>query len=256
MQPPTLDHLRPEISSGWPAWPVREVRALMRQQKGRTRIAFMGRLKVMPKDSMTMRVPFWAVTIVIMSTYSSVLARAQLTDAPERAAILNGLAPDRAGRISGASVDGRGIEIAPSDVDVTKGPRESLVAGPAAAALAPPQAGSIDAQELASEIAERFQPLAGCRIDVARRRRVSIGAIAADRLTLRWTITERGQVASPEAVGTTAVDDAVLDCVKREMKAWTFSSPSGGPLPVERLFRFRPVLSPGDPPRDREPPPR
>ncbi len=211
----------------------------------------MGKFELMLMDSPTMRVPFW-VTILIVSIYSSALARAQLTDAPERAAILNGLAPERPGRVAGASVDGRGIEIAPSDVDVTRGQRESQVAGPAAAALAPPPAGSVDAQELASEIAKRFHPLEGCRTDVARRRRVSTRDIEADRLTLRWTITERGQVTSTEVVGTTAVDDAVLDCVKREMKTWTFSPPSGGPLPVERLFRFRPVAPLGD----RDPPPR
>jgi hypothetical protein len=210
----------------------------------------MDRLKVMPMDSTMMRVPLWVVTILTVSTYSTVLARAQTTDVPERAAILNGLAPDRTGRVAGPSLDGRGIEIAPSAVDVSRGPRESQVAGPAAAALAPPPAGSIDAQELASEIAERFEPLQGCRIDAARRRRVPIGDIEADRLTLRWTITESGQVASAEAVGTTAIDAAVLDCVKREMKAWTFARPSGGPLPVERLFRFRRL------PRGLEPLPR
>jgi hypothetical protein len=202
-------------------------------------MAFMGRLKVMPMDRTMMRVPLWVVTISIVSTCSSVLARAQLTDAPERAAILNGFAPDRTGRVAGPSLDGTGIEIAPSVVDVSRGPRESQVAGPAAAALAPPPAGSIDAQELASEIAERFEPLQGCRIDVARRRRVPIRDVEADRLTLRWTITDKGQVTSAEAVGTTAIDALVLDCVKREMKTWTFSRPSGGSLPVERLFRFR-----------------
>jgi len=188
--------------------------------------------------------PFWAVTIMIGSTCSPVLARAQRADAPERAAILNGLAPDRGGRVGGTSVDGRGIEIAPSDVDVSGGPRESQVAGPAAAALAPPPAGSIDAQELAAEIAGRFQPLEGCRTDVARRRRVSVRDIEADRLTLRWTITARGAVTSAEVVGTTAVDASVLDCVKREMKAWTFTRPVGGPLPVERPFRFKPLPPP------------
>ena len=206
----------------------------------------------MPLAKTTLRVPLWAVTMSIVSTYSAVLARAQLTDTPARTNILNGLAPDRTGRVGGASVDGRGTEIAPSDVDVTKGPRESQVAGPAAAALAPAPAGVIDADELASEIAKRFEGLEGCRMDVARRRRVSLGDIEADRLTLRWTITRTGQVTAAEVVGTTAVDAAVLDCVKREMRAWAFSPPSGGPLPVERVFSFRPA----QPPRGLGPRPR
>jgi len=206
----------------------------------------------MPMAKTTLRVPLWAVTMSIVSTYSAVLARAQLTDTPARTNSLNGLAPDRTGRVGGASVDGRGTEIAPSDVDVTKGPRESRVAGPAAAALAPAPAGVIDADELASEIAKRFEGLEGCRTDVARRRRVSIRDIEADRLTLRWTITRTGQVTAAEVVGTTAVDAAVLDCVKREMKVWAFSAPSGGPLPVERVFSFRPA----PPPRGLGPRPR
>ena len=125
----------------------------------------------MPMAKTTLRVPLWAVAMSIVSTYSAVLARAQLTDTPARTNILNGLAPDRKGRVGGASVDGRGTEIAPSEVDVTKGPRESQVAGPAAAALAPAPAGVIDADELASEVAKRFEGLEGCRMDVARRRR-------------------------------------------------------------------------------------
>jgi hypothetical protein len=180
----------------------------------------------------------WVGTIGIMALGVLSVAGAQSTGPPEEAHILNGLTPERAGRIAGASLDATGLEITPSAVDITRGPREAEVAGPAAKALAPRPAGTIEEDQLNSEIAARFETLEGCRIDVARRRHVAMGDIEADRLTLRWTIDEAGAVTAATAVGTTAIDAIVLDCVKRAMTGWTFSRPSGGPLPVERVYEF------------------
>jgi len=149
---------------------------------------------------------------------------------------LNGLDPDRAGRIANVPVAHAGASIAPA---ILRQRQEEPVTPAATVALAPPPPGVIDGKRLDSEIAARFEPLEQCRIDVARGKQLRADAVAADRLTLRWTIELTGKVHAPEVVGTTAVDADVLDCVKHQMSGWTFSHPSGGPLPVEREFIFR-----------------
>jgi hypothetical protein len=138
-------------------------------------------------------------------------------------------------------LDRNGTEIAPPRLVPNKARPEAQVAGPAARALAAAPEGSIDRRELAWEIATRFEALQDCRVEVARRRQVPLGAVQADRLSLRWTILETGQTTGATAVGTTAIDADVLDCVKKQMLGWTFSAPSGGPLAVERVFEFRPA---------------
>jgi hypothetical protein len=178
---------------------------------------------------MRVKVALWLASIVSVSAYSAVLA-----GAPD--AGLNGLDADRLGRIAGTPVSGTGTVIAPAAIRERS---ETPVAGAATAALAPRPPGVIGEDLLAAEIATKFEPLAVCRIDVARGKQVRTRDVEADRLTLRWTIQPTGQVAAAEVVGTTAVDAGVLDCVKRQMNEWTFSSPSGGPLPVERVLRFR-----------------
>jgi len=179
----------------------------------------------------------WVGTMVSASVFSSVLARAQ--DAG-----LNGLDADRMGRIAGTAVNGTGTVIAPA---VLRQRRESPVTPAAHVALAPPPPGIIAEELLAEEIAAKFEPLEVCRIDVARGKQVRARDVAADPLILRWTIQPTGRVTAAEVVATTAVDAEVLDCVKRRMNEWTFSRPSGGPLPVERVLRFRsapPLLLP------------
>jgi hypothetical protein len=170
-------------------------------------------------------------TILSMSTYPSLLAAAEAFG-------LNGLDVGT-GRIAGASVDGTGTAIVPLVAHTQR--HESSVKPAAAVALAPPPAGFIPAKVLDAEISTRFEALEQCRIDVARRKRVQMSSIEADRVTLRWTILRTGQAVATEAVATTPIDADVLDCVKREMNAWMFSRPSGGPLPIERFFRFRSV---------------
>ena len=39
-------------------------------------------------------------------------------------------------------------------------------------------------------------------------------------------------------VATSAADGKIMDCVKRQMSQWRFSFPDGGPVRVERPFRF------------------
>jgi hypothetical protein len=176
-----------------------------------------------------MKVALGIGTIVSLSAYPSFLARAQDSG-------LNGLDADRMGRIAGMSVNGTGTVIAPAAVRQRS---ESPVAPAAIVALAPPPPGVIPEKLLAAEIATKFEPLDVCRIDVARGKQVRTRDVEAHRLTLRWTIQPTGRVTAAEVVATTAVDAEVLDCVKRRMTGWTFSRPSGGPLPVEHVLEFR-----------------
>jgi hypothetical protein len=175
------------------------------------------------------KIAIWVGAMASVAAGCSLRAHAQ-------SAGLNGLDPDRTGRIANVPVAREGTSIAPA---VLRQSREAPVTPAATVALAPPPPGVIDGKLLDSEIAARFEPLEQCRIDVARGKQLRAEQVAADRLTLRWTIELTGKVHAPEVVGTTAVDADVLDCVKRQMSGWTFSRPSGGPLPVERAFTFR-----------------
>jgi hypothetical protein len=188
-----------------------------------------------------MKLALWLGTVVSVSACSSVLAHAQTSG-------LNGLDPDRTGRIANVPVAHQGATIAPA---VLRQSQEAPVAPAATVALAPPPPGVIDDKLLDGEIATRFEPLALCRIDVARSKQLRAEEVEADRLTLRWTIEPTGKVSAAEVIGTTAVDADVLDCVKHQMTAWTFSRPSGGPLPVERAFRFRSAQLPASLPAAR-----
>jgi predicted aconitase with swiveling domain len=176
-----------------------------------------------------MKIGLWIGTIISVSAYSSVLAHAQTSG-------LNGLDPNRTGRIATVPVAHEGATIAPA---VLRQSQEAPVAPAAIVALAPPAPGVIDDKLLAGEIATRFEPLALCRIDVARSKQVRVEEVAADRLTLRWTIDPNGKATTTQVVATTPVDADVLHCVKQQMLGWTFSRPSGGPLPVERVYQFR-----------------
>jgi hypothetical protein len=182
-------------------------------------------------DKTRMKVAIWAgwVTVVAVAAGTSVVAHAEGTG-------LNGLDPDRTGRIANAPVEHDGTVIRPA---VLRQSREAPVTPAATVALAPHPPGVIDDKLLAGEIATWFEPLALCRIDVARNKQLRAEDVEADRLTLRWTIEPTGKVTATEVVGTTAVDADVLHCVKQQMLGWTFSRPSGGPLPVERVYQFR-----------------
>jgi len=176
-----------------------------------------------------MKIAIWVGAVASVAACLSAAAYAQ-------SAGLNGLDADRAGRIANVPVAHEGTTIAPA---VLRQSHEAPVAPAAVVALAPPPPGVIDEKLLAGEIASRFQPLALCRVDVARGKQLRVDEVEADRLTLRWTIAPTGKVTATEVVATTAVDADVLHCVKHRMTTWTFSRPSGGPLPVEREFSFR-----------------
>jgi hypothetical protein len=80
--------------------------------------------------------------------------------------------------------------------------------------------------------------LAQCRIEVARRRRVAPSRVAAESVTLRWTIDRAGRVHDAEAVSAEHTDLEVAACAKRVMSEWTFSKRAEGPVTVEWKFEF------------------
>ena len=98
--------------------------------------------------------------------------------------------------------------------------------------------GVINQRVLDKEIAERFAEISTCRVDVARGKQVMPSQVVADKLMLRWIIQPDGTTASTEVVAIAPVDLGIMDCAKRVMSQWTFTRPRGGPMPVERPFKF------------------
>ena len=98
--------------------------------------------------------------------------------------------------------------------------------------------GEIDPETLARELDSRLSTLPDCVIEAARQERVPLRGINADTLILRFCIGPAGDVGEVEVDASDATDPEVVGCVKAEMQTWMFTRPRGGPLPVERAFRF------------------
>jgi hypothetical protein len=86
----------------------------------------------------------------------------------------------------------------------------------------------------------RTEPyLERCRIEVARRRHVAPARVAAETVTLRWTVEPSGRVRDAEAVTAGNTDLEVAACAKRVITEWVFAKPTGGaPVTVEWTYRF------------------
>jgi hypothetical protein len=86
--------------------------------------------------------------------------------------------------------------------------------------------------------------LASCRVEVARRRRVPPGHVAAGTVTLRWTIQPDGHVRNAEAVAVVDTDLEVAACAKRVMTEWVFDRAKPGtdaaahPVTVQATYKF------------------
>ncbi len=172
------------------------------------------------------------------------VAHAQTAAAPRTSAArapepesLNGLAPGRSGRVASAAVVADRAPIAAGAIP-SNGPELSVTAAMAATAAAEP-AGRVNARLLDRDVTAKLASLNHCRTDVARRKRVPPALISADKLTLRWTIAGKGQVAAMDVVGSTPVDPDVLDCVKRDANGWLFAAPVGGDVRLNRALVFR-----------------
>ena len=105
--------------------------------------------------------------------------------------------------------------------------------------------GVIDQRVLDREVADHFTDIGGCRVEVARAKQIKPPQVVADQILLRWTIEPDGSIGATEIVAIAPVDLAIMDCAKRVMSQWTFSRPRGGPMAVERHFKF-PSSVPGE----------
>lgn len=120
-------------------------------------------------------------------------------------------------------------------------PKEKSIARAASSIDATPAArpeGVINQRVLDREIAEHFQDIAGCRVEVARTKQVTPAQIVADKILLRWIIQPDGSTGSTDVVAILPVDLGIMDCAKRAMSQWTFTRPRGGSMTVERHFTF------------------
>jgi hypothetical protein len=171
-------------------------------------------------------------------------ARADEQAPTSPAELLNGPSLHETGRIAAMTI--APLEAAPETLQPRpdtgdRGERSIQKVAAAVDKPLPPRAGTINPGTLEREIQERFAPLDDCRIDVARRQRVAPADVRADVLILRWTIRRNGEAGRTDVVAVSPTDLDVMDCVKAAMSTWTFTRPQGGPVPVEREFRFRPV---------------
>lgn len=81
-------------------------------------------------------------------------------------------------------------------------------------------------------------PVANCRIEVARRRRVAPAQISAGTVVLRFTIEPSGRVHDAEAVWAANTDLDVAACAKRVLSEWTFAKHAAGDIHVEHVYHL------------------
>ncbi len=170
------------------------------------------------------------------------VARGQSPAPPRSSAVgvadpetLTGLGSGRSGRVAAAAFAPDRAAIAGAPIPAA-GPELSVTA---AMAVSPDPIGRVNVDLLDRDITAKLASLGHCRTDAARRKRVPLGQIIVDTLTLRWTIAGKGQVALMEVVGSTPVDPDVLHCVKRDANRWLFTAPLGGEVRLNRALVFR-----------------
>jgi hypothetical protein len=141
------------------------------------------------------------------------------------------------GRVANTGVATPGIEIRDAHHDRTAAELPVDKAAPVERPTADAP-GRIDQAVLAQQIRSRFAALTECPVEISRHQHVTRASAASGRFTLRWTILPTGRVAETAIVATSPANDRVMDCVKRQMNAWSFTPPEGGSVRLERPFRF------------------
>jgi hypothetical protein len=89
-----------------------------------------------------------------------------------------------------------------------------------------------------AELRRTEERVAGCRIEVARRRQVAPTKVAAGSLRLRFVVEPNGRVHDAEAVAEKDTDHEVAACAKRILSDWAFGKHTGTAVVVERNYRF------------------
>jgi hypothetical protein len=182
----------------------------------------------------------WAILAIAMGAVVSTWAWADggLTglDAKLRATGRIGAPPrEPGGRIAAGLPDAGAPER-------TRDPRRALTRieadeGAAEASARPPQSTAADDEELRRTDAA----VADCRVEVARRRRLPPGKVAAGTEVVRFTIEKTGRVREAEALSAIHTDLEVAACAKRVLSDWTFAKRArDAEVVVERTYRFSP----------------
>jgi len=139
------------------------------------------------------------------------------------------------GRV-GALSPGSGAQIGASRIPDGQGLGNGPKVAPASAGgeehTAPRAA---DLSELDYRQTER--PVANCRIEVARRRRVVPDQVSAGTVVLRFTVEPSGRVRGAEAVWAANTDLEVAACAKRVLSEWTFAKHASGDIQAEHTYR-------------------
>ncbi len=141
------------------------------------------------------------------------------------------------GRVGTLSPRSGGPIVVPSNSD---GPAVGTTLQPAAPRVRNPEEPPPPRTEGLSELdyLHTEGPVANCRIEVARRRRVAPAQVAAGTVVLRFTVEPSGRVRDAEAVSAVNTDLDVAACAKRVVSEWTFAKHAAGDIKVERVYRL------------------
>ena len=82
-------------------------------------------------------------------------------------------------------------------------------------------------------------PVAACRVEVARRRQLSPGKLAAKEVVVHFTVLANGHVREAEAVSATGTDLEIAACAKRVVSEWVFAKHAGRDIAAERTYHFQ-----------------
>jgi outer membrane biosynthesis protein TonB len=171
--------------------------------------------------------------ILVAAAGAAVSARAQADGLAGLDAELNAT-----GRIGTYTPEPTRIAPATPDAGAPASPRERA---PTTARsddnAAPPRARATDLKTDA-EVQPTDGAVASCRIEVARRRRVTPAAVAAGTVVLRFTIERSGRVRNAEALSAEGTDLEVAACAKRVISDWVFAKRPQGAAVVQRTYRF------------------
>jgi hypothetical protein len=82
-------------------------------------------------------------------------------------------------------------------------------------------------------------PVAGCRVEVARRRQISPSKLAAKEVVVHFTVQANGHVREAEAVSAPGTDLEIAACAKRVVSEWVFAKHTGRDIAAQRTYHFQ-----------------
>jgi hypothetical protein len=88
------------------------------------------------------------------------------------------------------------------------------------------------------ELRKTDPPVAGCRVEVARRRQIAVEKLAAKQVIVRFTVLADGRVRDAETVSAQETDLEVAACAKRVLSEWLFAKHAGAPVKARRTYKF------------------